>query len=298
MGHAGKAGVGELELSWDSFGDPDDPALVLVMGLGADRGYWRDPFCEAIAALGRRVIRFDNRDVGESTRLNHLDVPNAAKLILARRFGRTTNVPYHLEDMADDVVGLLDALNIERADLVGASMGGMIVQEAAIRSPGRVRSLTSIMSTTGSTRVPWPRLRGLIWLARPSPLELEARVKHFKRLRIYIEGGYYVPDDADREAQCRIDIARMGFDARGSARQFAAVAMQRDRTEDLRQLDVPTLVVHGRRDPLVRPKCGQATADAIPGARLAWFEHMGHVIAPELYEPIADAIRDNARRGE
>jgi pimeloyl-ACP methyl ester carboxylesterase len=267
MGHAGKAGVGELELSWDSFGDPDDPALVLVMGLGADRGYWRDPFCEAIAALGRRVIRFDNRDVGESTRLNHLDVPNAAKLILARRFGRTTNVPYHLEDMADDVVG-------------------------------RVRSLTSIMSTTGSTRVPWPRLRGLIWLARPSPLELEARVKHFKRLRIYIEGGYYVPDDADREAQCRIDIARMGFDARGSARQFAAVAMQRDRTEDLRQLDVPTLVVHGRRDPLVRPKCGQATADAIPGARLAWFEHMGHVIAPELYEPIADAIRDNARRGE
>jgi len=272
--------------------------MLLVMGLAVDRGYWRDPFCEALAARGRWVVRFDNRDIGASTRLEHLGVPSAAKLVLARRFGRRTPVPYHLEDMADDLVGLLDALDIERADLVGSSMGGMIVQEAAIRSPARVSSITSIMSTTGDPRLPWPRLRALYWLARRSPADLEARVRHFRKLRERIDGGHYRPPDAEREEQCRADIARLGFDDRGAARQFAAVTMQRDRTEDLARLEVPALVVHGRRDPVVRPACGEATAAAIPGARAAWFDRMGHVIPRELHDPIADAIRDNARRAD
>jgi len=295
---SGTTRVGELDLAWDSFGDPTAPPLVLVMGLAVDRGYWRDPFCEALAARGRWVIRFDNRDIGGSTRLDHLGVPGAAKLILQRRLGRHVPVPYHLEDMADDVVGLLDGLGIERADLVGSSMGGMIVQEAAIRHPARVRSLTSIMSTTGDPRLPWPKLQALFWLARRSPVELEARVTHFRKLRERIDGGFYRPSHEEREAQCRADIARLGFDDRGAARQFAAVTMQRDRTEDLGRLDVPALVVHGLSDPLVRPACGQATAAAIPGARTAWFDLMGHIIARELYEPIADAILENARRAE
>jgi pimeloyl-ACP methyl ester carboxylesterase len=292
------ARVGGLELCWDSFGDRRDPAIILVMGLGTQMTAWLPEFCEQLASHGRWVVRFDNRDIGLSTRLDHLGVPNILKLLLTRAVRRSAEVPYRIEDMARDVLGLMDTLELEQADLAGVSMGGMIVQTAAILAPGRIRSIASIMSTTGDHRLPWPRLRAVWWLSRAAPKDPEARAHHYLRLFREIGGGHYHSDPEENLGRIRDSIERAGFNDSGKARQYAAVLMQGDRTEALRGLDLPALVMHGAADPLVRPACGEATAAAIPGAEMLLLEDLGHELPEALFERMAAAIDANARRAD
>jgi pimeloyl-ACP methyl ester carboxylesterase len=290
------ARIGEIDLCWDSYGDRKDPALLLVMGLGTQMTAWMPEFCERLAAHGRWVVRFDNRDIGLSTRLDHLGVPNITKLIVSAALRRRAKVPYELEDMAGDLLGLMDFLELEQADVAGVSMGGMIVQNAAIMAPHRIRSIASIMSTTGNRKLPWPRLRAMWWLSRKAPLDPEARAQHYLTLFREIGGGNYDTNPEQRLERLRASIERAGFNDAGKARQYAAVLMQKDRTEALGGLDLPALVMHGAVDPLVRPACGEATAAAIPGARMLWLERMGHELPEELFEEMAAAIDANARR--
>lgn len=280
-----RARVGELELEYDSFGDPSEPPVLLVMGLGAQMTTWDEAFCKEIARRGLHVIRYDNRDVGLSTRLDHLGVPNVLKVMAGEE-----QPAYGIEEMADDAAGFLDALSIAAAHVVGASMGGFIVQELAIRHPRKVLSLTSIMSGLGGPDMvpPTPEARGL--LLAPPATEREAMIEQGVNMsRVFWGPRYFTDERARRKRTAAVDRA-VSID--GTARQAAAVMAQRSRREDLARVRVPALVVHGDADPLVPYENATRSAAAIPGARLLTLPEVGHDIPPEFFRQIADAIAE------
>jgi len=286
------ARAGAIELCYETFGDPADPAVLLIMGLGTQMIAWPMDFCAALAARGLHVIRFDNRDIGRSTHLADAATPTLLQLATRDRRGAA----YRLEDMAQDAVGLLDALDIETAHVVGASMGGMIAQLVAIGHPGRTRSLTSIMSTTGHRFKGQPAMRVYPLLLRAPPRDREAAIDRTVALfRMVGSVGFDDVEDEVREIAA-VSLDRGRGDRRGTARQMAAIVTARDRTRELARLDLPALVIHGTRDKLVRPSGGKATARAIPDARLELIEGMGHDLPRWGLERIANAIAETAAR--
>jgi pimeloyl-ACP methyl ester carboxylesterase len=282
--------VGELELVYETIGDAGDPPLLLVMGLGGQLIHWDLELCEQFAERGFRVIRFDNRDSGRSTKIA-APVPN-----LMRAFaGLRIDAPYTLDDMADDALGLLDRLGIERAHVVGASMGGMIAQTMAIRGPERLLTLASIMSTTGHRRMSRPRLRVWSVLVRRAPRDREAYAEYFVRLfRMIGSPGY--PMDEQRVREVAAATWDRGVHPAGTGRQLAAIMASGDRTERLRELRVPTVVIHGTDDPLVPFRGGVATARAIPDSEFVAIPGMGHDLPRAVWPKVVDAIVMNSER--
>ena len=285
------APVGELELCYETFGDRSDPALVLIMGLATQMIAWRDEFCAGLAARGFFVVRFDNRDVGRSTRLDHLPVPTVWQLL--RRDKRAAS--YTLEDMADDVVGLLDHLEIERAHLVGASMGSMIAQTLAMTHPDRVSSLVSIMGNTGARTSGQPRVRTSKALLVVPPADRDGYVEHVVKTFTLIGSPGFERDEAELRQFAQTAFDRGRAPAAGG-RQLAAIIASGNRAKRLRDITAPTLVIHGSADTLVRPSGGRATAKAISGARLLEIPGMGHDMPRETWPQIIDAIVANAAR--
>jgi pimeloyl-ACP methyl ester carboxylesterase len=284
------AKAGPVDIVYETIGDPSDPPLLLVMGLGMQLIHWDMELCELFAERGFHVIRFDNRDSGLSTKVK-APVPNVMRLMA----GLSTKVPYLLSDMADDSFGLLDHLGIERAHVVGTSMGGMIAQEMAIRAPRRVLSLASIMSTTGDRFVGTPKLRVWSVLMRRAPNDRDAYVAYFARVFRMIGSPAYRPD----EERVRL-LAGASYDRchnpAGTARQLGAILASGSRTAALRELEVPAVVIHGQSDPLVPLRAGIATAKAIPNAELIKIPGMGHDMPKELWPKFVEAIARNAER--
>jgi pimeloyl-ACP methyl ester carboxylesterase len=266
--------------------------LLLVMGLGGQLTDWPQEIVDMLVARGFRVIRHDNRDSGLSTEFTG-PAPSTWQIAKSVLFRRPMQSEYVLSDMAADAVGLLDALGIDRAHVVGVSMGGMIAQTIAIEHPDRVRSLVSIMSTTGSRKVGQPTMRIVRKFARRKPATLDTALDDALETFREISGPVF--DEAEFREMAKLSIAR-SFRPRGTARQMAAVMASPDRTDGLARLDVPTLVVHGMVDPLVRPSGGIATADAIPHSRLLMFNDMGHDMPRARWGELVDAIAANAAR--
>jgi pimeloyl-ACP methyl ester carboxylesterase len=285
-----RAGVNGVEIAYEHIGDPAKPPLLLVMGLGMQMINWDLELCEELAARGFRVIRFDNRDSGLSTQVD-APVPNLVRAMAGLRI----DAPYLLEDMAGDAFALLDHLGIEAAHVMGASMGGMIAQTMAIRRPERVLSLTSIMSTTGERRAGRPKLR--VWgvLTRRAPTEKDAYVEHFVRVFRMI-GSRGFPTDVDRVREAAAATYERGHHPAGTGRQLAAIMASGDRTEELREVRVPTTVIHGEDDPLIPFRGGQATARAIQGAKLIAIPGMGHDLPREVWPQVVDAVVETAGR--
>jgi proline iminopeptidase len=290
-----KIAVEGLELEYESIGDPAAPVILLVMGLGMQLVAWPDAFCQMLAAKGFRVVRFDNRDIGLSTKLDHLGLPNVNRQALRYFLRLPLKAPYYIEDMARDTLGLMDALGIGRAHLVGASMGGMIAQNLAAASADRVASLTSVMSTTGSRKLPGPRPRALRALLLPPPPagDLEAAIKRMMQLFRIIGSKTYPATESYLRGWVERHVRR-SFHPPGAARQLLAIAASGDRTEVVRRIKVPSLVLHGDEDPLLRIRCGMATARAIrengTTAQLEIVHGMGHDFPVELLPRLADRI--------
>ncbi len=283
--------VGDIEICFETFGDPADPALLLVMGLGTQMLGWHEDFCADLAGRGFHVIRYDNRDIGRSTILSSAPVPSLGQIV--RRDKRAAS--YSLAEMAADGVGLLDHLGIDRAHIVGVSMGGMIAQTIAARRPERVLSLTSIMSSTGSRWRGQPALSTYRPFLRPVSTNRAAYIAQTAAL-FDIIGSPGFEHDAD---DLRDLLGRMydrGHDSGSVARQLAAILASGDRTAELRRITAPTLVIHGTADKLVAPSGGRATARAIPGARLLMIEGMGHDLPRGAWPQLIDAIVENTRR--
>jgi pimeloyl-ACP methyl ester carboxylesterase len=285
-----RAQVGPVELVYETIGDPSDAPLLLVMGLGMQLIHWDRQLCELFAERGFHVIRFDNRDAGLSTKIRG-PVPNVMRLMA----GLPVRVPYLLDDMAGDSYGLLDHLGIERAHVVGTSMGGMIAQTMAIRRPERVLSLGSMLSTTGDRRLGTPKLRVWTVLMRRAPRDRDAYIAYFVRVFRMIGSPAYRMDDERMRELAAATYDRCHYPA-GTARQLAAILASGSRTAALRQLDVPTVVIHGESDPLVPLRAGVATARAIPGAELITIRGMGHDMPQELWPTFVEAIAKNAER--
>jgi len=284
-----------MEIEYQTFGDPADPTLLLVMGLGGQMILWHEEFCEALAARGHHVVRFDNRDVGLSTKLDHAGLPDVMGALSAVAQGRPIDAPYRLRDMADDAAGLLDALDLESAHVVGASMGGMIAQTLAIEHPDRVLTLTSIMSTTGEPGLPQARPEAMGALLTPAPTERAAAIEHGLRLWRTI-GSPGFPFD-EREVRERAALAfDRGQSPAGVARQLVAILASGSRRAALASVRAPTLVIHGAADPLIPVEAGRATAAAVPGAELLVIDGMGHDLPRALWPTFVDAIVKHAAR--
>jgi len=282
-----------IELTYDTFGDADAPPIVLIMGLAARMIAWDDDFCTELAVRGHRVIRFDNRDIGLSTRLDHLGVPNVLALLQQQMQGKPVSAPYTLSDMAADVIGLLDALDIESAHIVGASMGGAIAQTLAIEHPQRLRSMTTIMSTSGAPGLPPPKPEALQLLLTPTPTEQAAYYQRYLQTWKVLRGPGFPLDEArdlERAAQTYV----RGLNPAGVARQLAAILASGSRGEALRAVRVPTLVIHGDADPLVPVECGIDVAQRVPGAKRLIIEGMGHALPIPMWPCIVDAIAEHA----
>lgn len=278
-----------IRVEYDTFGDGSAPPLLLIMGLAAQMILWDEQFCERLAAKGHYVIRFDNRDIGLSTKIDEAGMPDVVKAMTARLQGETIEASYTLDDMADDSVGLLDALGIERAHVCGASMGGMIAQTIAIRHPNRISSLTSIMSTTGAPDLPQATPEAMAVLLIPPPTEREANIEHgLKVWRTIGSPGF--PFDEERVRGRVTRSFDRCFHPEGVARQLMAILAHGDRTPALASVTAPTLVIHGADDPLVPVECGRATAEATPGADLLIIEGMGHDLPVDAWPEIVDAI--------
>ena len=285
-----------IEIHYEEQGDPAAPAMLLIMGFGAQLTLWPDELVEALAAQGFRVIRYDNRDVGLSQKFDGVKAPGLVKMTLLSKIGFTPKVPYTLADMADDGVGLLDALGIERAHIVGASMGGMIAQHVAARHPDRCLSLTTVFSTTGNPKLPPARPEAMkALITRPDSTEEGVLVEHGMMLaRTIGSPGYPAPEDRLRERT--LASVRRRFYPEGPTRHLSAIVADGDRRAMLRDIAVPTLVLHGEDDPLVPCEGGRDTAASIPGARLKTIPGWGHDLPLELVDELAGAIGEHARQ--
>ncbi len=281
--------IGPVELCYEEFGAVGDPVVLLIMGLGTQMLAWRAEFCEQLAAEGFRVIRFDNRDVGRSTHFSDHRAPSARELLLRR----PKDPAYTLDDMADDAAGLLAALEVEAAHVIGASMGGMIAQQVAVRHPERVLSLVSIMSTTGAASVGRPALKVLPFLMKAPATDRDDAVE-----RIVALFGLIGSPGFERDVVATRELAGQSFDRssdrRGAGRQLGAILASGNRTEGLRTITAPTLVIHGTADKMVAPSGGRATCRAIPGARLELIEGMGHDLPQGAWDRVVEMISSHA----
>lgn len=289
------ADVNGLTLAYETFGEPSDPAILLIMGLGAQMIEWDERFCDALVGRGFHVIRFDNRDVGEST---WLDTPgfDPGSVALAILSGEEVEVPYLLADMADDAAGLLDHLGIEAAHVVGASLGGMIAQSVAVGHPHRVRSLVSIMSTTGDPDVGQPEPEVALALIEPRPAEGEAAIAATVEIVRLISCAEHF-DEAKVRARAQAALAR-GINPLGTARQLIAMLASGSRSDALSRLAMPALVVHGRQDPLVAFSGGERTASVIPGAEFVAIDDMAHDLPEVHWGTLIDRIIATACRAD
>ena len=283
-----------IEIEYDDAGPDNGPVVLLIMGLGAQLVRWPQELVDSLVARGYRVIRFDNRDVGLSTKFDDRGIPSIVWTAMQARIGRTPMLPYTLTDMADDAVGLLDSLGIDAAHIVGASMGGMIAQLVAARHAARTLSLTSIMSTTGRPAHSRPTMRATALLLRhPRTDDVDAIVAHGTAAARAI-GGEFPMDDDFMAQRIRDETMRNRCPA-GFVRQMAAIIADGDRSRRLATITAPTLVIHGTADPLVPVEGGRDTARAIPGARLLEIDGMGHTLPPPLIDTVVGAIDDHAR---
>jgi len=281
---------GGIRLCYDTFGDRSDPPLLLIMGLGTQMVAWHEDFCAKLVDEGFFVVRFDNRDIGRSTHLDGAPTPTVRQILIRR-----PPAAYRLEDMAGDTAGLLDALDIPAAHVVGASMGGMIAQMLAATRPERVLSLASIMSTTGSRRVGQPAYRVMPIFLKQAPRDRDAFIDHTELLFKTIGSKGLDVDDAELREVAGLMYDR-GLDPAGTSRQLAAIIASGNRTDALRRITAPTVVIHGTADRLVRPSGGRATAKAIAGSKLVKVDGMGHDLPRAAWDQIVEAIVVNARR--
>jgi pimeloyl-ACP methyl ester carboxylesterase len=282
-----------IELCYDTFGDPEARPIVLIMGLAAQMIAWDEEFCAELAARGYHVIRFDNRDAGLSTRLESAGVPNVAGALMAAAAGQPIQAPYLLRDMAEDVVGLLDALRIPAAHVVGASMGGAIAQTLALYHPARLRTLTSIMSTTSAPGLPPPTPEALRALLSPAPGDLGAYLEYHAQVWRVLRAGRFPLDEARDPARAR-QIFERGLNPAGVARQLTAMLGSGSRREALGSVRVPMLVIHGEADPLIPLACGIDTAKSVPGSTLVIVKGMGHALSIPFWPQIIEAIAAHA----
>ena len=280
----------DVELCYETFGDPSDPAMLLIMGLGTQMGGWHDDFCAQLADRGFFAIRFDNRDIGRSKAMD-LPVPSLKQLLLRDKRAAV----YTLEHMAEDGFGLLDYLGIERAHIAGVSMGGMIAQTMAARRPERVLSLASMLSNTGALWSGQPSPRMYPVLLKPAPRDRDGYMDHAVEVFAKIGSRGFPRDEQDLRRMAGISYDR-GVNPAGSLRQLAAIIASGDRTPLLRTITAPTVVIHGTKDKLVPTSGGRATAKAIPGARLVLIEGMGHDLPRGAWPRMLDALAENAAR--
>lgn len=291
--------AGGLNFAVDDRGPRDAPAILLVMGLGTQAIAWPEPLLEALLAAGFRVIRYDNRDIGESTHLHATPAPHPLLYLAASKLGIKPRIAYRLSDMADDAVALLDALGIAQAHIVGASMGGMIAQLVAVQHPERVRSLTSIMSSSGARELPGPsgEIRKKL-ISRPAKTATrEAKIAASVETIKLIAYPDPLRSDADIEAMAALAIDR-GYNPMGARRQLLAIIADGSRVDRLKSITAPTLVVHGAADRLVPLACGIHTAASIPGARLEIIEKMAHDLPPAEVPRLAALIVEHARHAD
>ncbi len=284
-----------IELCYDSFGERSYPTVLLIMGLGGPLTWWHPELCQQIADRGFHVVRYDNRDVGRSSRLSSTGGGRAS--VLRTFVRRGASVPYTISDMADDALCLLDHLGVEQAHVVGVSMGGFIAQTLVIGHPDRVASLTSIMSSTGARSVGWQHPRLFPMLLRREASDREGYVRSAARIWALIGSpDYPTPPDETRERAG--ETFDRGVSVRGVIRQTQAVLAQPDRTAALRHLDLPALVIHGLNDPMVHVSGGRATAQAIRGAELVLVPGMGHDLPRPLWPVFVDGIERTIRRAD
>jgi pimeloyl-ACP methyl ester carboxylesterase len=279
-----------IEIEYETAGNKEDPALLLVMGLGAQMTIWPEDLFHGLARSGFYVIRFDNRDTGLSTDFGASglpDIPGAMKKIMS---GEKAEAPYYLKDMAADAVGLLDALGIERAHMVGASMGGMIVQIVAAQHPARTRSMVAIYSTSGRPGLPVGKPEAIAMLsAQPEGPTREDKIRHSIKLRTTIGSPGFPTPAAEMRAFVEKNVDRRWY-PEGSARQYLAVMASGDRVELLKTIKVPTLVLHGEDDPLLPVDCGRDIAALVPGAKIETFPGWGHDFAPGMIPTVIDRV--------
>lgn len=284
-----------IDVEYESFGRESDPVILLIMGLGGQLTLWPETFCRGLAARGFRVIRFDNRDVGKSTHFIDAGAVDIPDLMARTMAGKAVVTPYALEDMAQDAVALLDALGVERAHIVGASMGGMIAQLVAANHPARTRSLVSIMSSTGRRDLPPGRPEAMAALMTPLASDSrEDRIAASMKTWRVIGSPGYPATDAELRADAERDIDRVPYEPTGMTRQMAAILVAPPRNDILKSVTAPTLVIHGADDPLVPVEAGQDTADSIAGAELIIVPGMGHdvtvALTPVLQKHVGDFV--------
>ncbi len=280
-----------IEIYYEVSGNPEGPPLVLVMGLSYQLTSWDQGLLTLLEGAGFRVVRFDNRDCGLSSSMDELGMPDLGGAMA----GLPGASPYKLEDMAADVVGLMDALGIESTHLMGMSMGGMISQSLSINYPGRVRSLCSCLSTTGNREVGQPSPEAVQAMFTPPPGDREGNIDWMLNTRRVISSPGFPFDEESARKTCEVEYDR-NFNPIGTVRQLAAIMCSPDRTEGLRGLTIPALVIHGTDDPLVGRSGGEATAAAIPGADLMMVEGMGHDFPEPLWPKFVEAIVANTEK--
>ncbi len=286
--------VNGITIEYQETGAADAPAIVLIMGLGSQLTHWPDDFCDGLAARGFRVIRADNRDVGLTTWFDDFGVPNLTEAMAQTMAGNPPTPPYRVADMAADVVGLLDRLDIDSAHIVGLSMGGMIAQHLAADHAGSVRSLVSIMSSSGNPDLPpgKPEAMAVLFSGPDDPSDRDSVLDYSVGVYQTIGGPGFPWDDADLRAHAALSIDR-AYNPAGAARQMLAVMNDGNRVEMLQRIALPALVIHGADDPLIPVQGGEDTARLIPGAALRVIDGMGHNLAPSLRPILFDAIAEH-----
>jgi pimeloyl-ACP methyl ester carboxylesterase len=291
-----RAKANNIEIEYDTFGDPSGEPLLLIMGLGTQMIAWVPELCELLVKKGFFVIRFDNRDVGLSTKFGEKGLPNVMEAMTKLQNGETIDPPYTLEDMADDAVGLLDALSINKAHICGASMGSMIAQIIAYRHPSRVLSLVPIMGSTGNPDLPQAKPEAMQVLMVPMPSKREKYIKESVKRGKVLYGSFPYRDDL-RRAYAEEAYDR-GYYPEGMSRQLMAIMANGDRREKIKDVSAPTMVIHGKDDPLVPVEGGIDIAENIPGAELLLIDGMGHSLPPETWTQIVEAIATNAAKSK
>ena len=287
-----------IDIEYETFGTPEDSPLILIMGIGSQMVSWPAAFCEKLAAAGHRVVRFDNRDVGLTTKLDDIGIPNIWEVVAAVQAGGQVDVPYRLSDMAADTVGLMDALKIKKAHICGLSMGGMIAQTMAIEHQHRVKSLISMESTTGEPGLPGASPEAGEVLLKMPPEEREAFIQHMVQVFRVFAGNSAKYDEAVQRELSALSYDRSSYTA-GFVRQFAAIVASGGRRKALASVRVPTLVIHGADDTLFPKEHGQDIADAIKGAKFLLVKGLGHGTAyPGLWGEIVAAIAAHTKAAE
>ncbi|HHP7236140.1 MAG TPA: alpha/beta fold hydrolase [Desulfobacterales bacterium] len=287
------ASVNGIRIAYETFGSRRDRPLLLIMGLGSQMVQWDESFCRRLAEKKYWVIRFDNRDIGLSTHFNRMRVPDPMEIGNAWLQGQNPALPYTLLDMAKDAIGLIEALELESAHVVGESMGGMIAQLMAIHYRRHLRTLTSLMSTTGAPDLPPPTAEVLDILQRPFPTDRDRYIDAFAEA-LAILNGPRIPVDVALARKWALQSFERGLNPAGVARQYAAVVAAGDRTGELKKVTVPTLVIHGDADPLLPLPCGRAIAEAVPNAELKIISGMGHTLMPAVWDEVIEAIAGHA----